>query len=140
MATRQPCEVTDIATGRRPEIMQQVFSLKESQILKAITDLLAAHRLHFMRLNTGGGVDSRGVPIRSHSGGKGVADILVILPSSEDTRLKRILWIECKRPGGKQSLEQGFFQDHVESLGEYYLLAFDVSDVSNWLKSYEAVI
>jgi hypothetical protein len=123
----------------KKEKLLTVFSIKESQILRAITDLLAAERFHFMRLNTGGGVDARGVPIRSHSGGKGVADILVILPSTEDSRLKRILWIEVKRPGNKQSFEQTCFQQHVEELGEYYLLAYSLDDVLSWLRKYEAV-
>jgi hypothetical protein len=131
--------MTVLQMAKREENLVTICSLKESQIQKAITDLLAAERLHFMRLNTGGGLDSRGVPIRSHSGGKGVADILVILPTSDDSRLKRILWIECKRPGAKQSQEQIFFQQHVESLGEYYLLAFDVSQVLDWLTEYRRV-
>jgi hypothetical protein len=124
---------------REEEKLVTVYSLKESQIQRSITDLLAAERLHFMRLNTGGGLDSRGVPVRSHSGGKGVADILVILPSAEDSRLKRILWIEVKRPGNKQSFEQTCFQQHVEELGEYYLLAYSLDDVLSWLRKYEAV-
>jgi hypothetical protein len=124
---------------REEEKLVTVYSLKESQIQKAITDLLAAEHIHFLRLNTGGGLDSRGVPVRSHSGGKGVADILAILPSADDSRLKRILWIEVKRPGNKQSFEQTCFQQHVEELGEYYLLAYSLDDVLSWLRKYEAV-
>lgn len=128
---------------RDEEVMQPVFSLKENQIQKAVMDLLAAEHIYALRLNTASQLayDGHGKSrmIRSHSGGRGVADILAVLQTSDDSRLKRILWIECKRQGGKQSPEQLSFQEHVESMGHYYLLAFDVSDVLNWLRKYEAV-
>lgn len=124
---------------REEEKLVKVFSIKESQIQRAIVDLLAAERVYAIRLNTGVGFNKAGVPISHHSGGKGVADVLAFLPSSTDSRLQRVLWIEVKRPGGKQTPEQLSFQDHVNGLGHYYLLAFDASEVLDWLTEYRRV-
>jgi hypothetical protein len=110
---------------------------KESDILRAILDLLAAEGVFAIRLNTGCGW-ANGRPIQHHSGGAGTADILAFprwlrLPHGASIS-PSVLWIEVKSATGKQGPEQISFQRRVEEEYHYYLVARSVDDVRKWLK------
>jgi len=44
------------------------------------------------------------------------------------------LWIECKRPGGKQSRDQRMFEQTVRQLGHAYLLVESAAELEEWLE------
>jgi hypothetical protein len=109
----------------------------EAETSRAIMDYLAAERIFALRLNTAA-MKVEGRFFRSHSAGKGCADILVIMGvkvslvdplSTECYQLQRALWIEVKSPTGKQSPEQVSFQKDVEARGHLYILARSMEDV-----------
>jgi len=114
-------------------------------------DYLAYEKIYAIRLNTAAiQVDKRF--FRSHSGGKGTADILALIPlytrhdipgmpkacqgqRSRDARGSVFLpvWIEAKAGKGIQSKFQKDFEEHVRSLGHMYILARSVDDVRGWV-------
>jgi len=131
----------------------------ESCVLKAVTDLLTAHRIWWMRNNTGTHVlehDGRKRVFRA--GRPGMADLLALVqqewcaachaPPLRQTafrsqkcvacgrypeRMHLPLWIECKAGRGVQSDAQKEFQREVEQQGHVYLLARSSNDVWQWL-------
>lgn len=105
--------------------------MKESQVQRAIMDLLAAEHVYAIRINTGVGW-ANGRPIQHHSGGAGVSDIMAFQKIGDCVR---VIWIEVKGPKGKQTLEQRSFQEHVEQIGMHYLLAKSPEDVLEWLNT-----
>jgi len=121
------------------ENMKTVFSLKEHQIQNAILDLLAAEHLFAMRINTSGHVirEANGQRrfLRSHSGGAGVADIVVFIPLHGGAYTS-VLWVEVKRPGEKQTPEQASFEERVLAENHYYLVAHSSDEVLDWLRHY----
>lgn len=62
----------------------------------------------------------------------GVADICVVLPGG------RVLWVEVKRPKGRQNTAQKEFQNACEKLGHEYHIVYSMHDfidlVSGYLK------
>src|SRR5215472_14397831 len=44
------------------------------------------------------------------------------------------VWIECKRPGGKQSRDQRIFAEMVCQLGHSYLVVESAAEVEWWLE------
>jgi hypothetical protein len=100
----------------------------ESQILKAVTDLLSAERIWHERRNTGAMREGKRFVKFSRPG---TADIFA-------TPLiggrPHPVWIECKAPKGRQSEAQKNFQCEVEMAGHDYLLAYSSDDVLAWLK------
>lgn len=52
----------------------------------------------------------------------GVSDLILVF-------LNGILFIECKAPKGKQSIEQTNFQKRVESLGFKYFIVRELDDI-----------
>lgn len=128
-----------VATYWISEIEMKASSLigKERDIQKAILELLAACRVYAIRINSGAGwgkVKGGGFrPVRMHSGGAGVADIIAF-PVCFQAYLPSVLWIEVKTPDGRQSPEQLSFEQHVKSIGMYYLVARSAEDVAVWLR------
>lgn len=124
--------------------------IKEGQIVKGIMDYLAAERIYAIRLNTAG-IQIEKRFFRAHSGGKGTADILALIPLNtslmsgarhgvrhfreHNGRGSTFLpvWIEAKAPKGKQSEHQKEFETYVRSLGHVYLLARGIDTVRGWL-------
>jgi hypothetical protein len=137
-----------------------VQGLSEAQIQRAILDLLTAEGVFAMRLNTSMQVlrdaSGKGRVVRSHSGGKGVADILAFpsiqvctvcmtnkckQPAAGATAtVGAVLWIEVKRPGGKQSADQVSFAQRVrDEKFHFYLLATSTDDVLGWMRQHRRV-
>lgn len=100
----------------------------EAAVQRAILDLLAAEHVFAIRLNTGAFRNAPGRLIFMHSGGAGVADI-VAFPRG------RVLWIEAKAPGGRQTPEQASFQQRVEQEGHAYLIARSSDEVLAYLRA-----
>lgn len=129
---------------------------REAEIQRAILDLLAATRVFAIRFNTLKLRDGRGIPIVSHSAGNGLADIeaFPVIPlcptcarpsfmctSADKPRVvwaPVILWIEVKRPGRRQTVEQISFEQRVKAEGHHYIVASSVDDVLAWLRKYGA--
>ena len=131
----------------------------ESCVLKAVTDLLTAHRIWWMRNNTGTHVlEHAGRKRVFRAGRPGMADLLAIvlrdwcsvchapplrkLPLRSERcagcyrypdRIHVPVWIECKAAKGVQSDAQLEFQLEVEQQGHVYLLARSSNDVWQWL-------
>src|SRR6185312_15460842 len=113
--------------------MQRV---RESDILKQITDYLSAERVWWMRINTGAMFGShKGKRWAVRFAKKGTADILCTIQHSYGHVV--ILWIECKRPGEKQSEEQKAFEREVKEVGHYYRVAHSFEDVVSAAKLYK---
>lgn len=114
----------------------------EKEIQATILHYLAIERIFALRLNSSSFVQEyKGKKriVRAHSGGKGVADIMAIIPygrcgSCEFSGVKAILWIEVKGPKGKQSPEQESFQQDVERRGHRYIVARSLEDVTRELR------
>ena len=107
--------------------------MKESPIQRLILDWLAAERILAFRMNTGvAKFDTRFVRF----GVKGMADILSFpklytgcRACGDQWKDTAVVWIETKRPDGKQSPEQKSFQQQVEEDGHIYILARSLEDV-----------
>ena len=84
--------------------------VKESHIRKAIQDYLRY----------------QGWTVLYHLQGLGCYKGMADLQALKDGRS---VWIEVKRPGGRQSDYQKAFQSTVEAAGLEYVLAKDVTDV-----------
>ena len=107
----------------------------EAEVQRAVLDLLAYERIWAMRINTAAQVlqDDKGNRrfVRSHSAGKGTADVQALVPAG---RLFMVIWIECKNSIGRQSPEQISFQQDVERRGHRYIIARSVDDVLKALR------
>jgi hypothetical protein len=106
--------------------------MKETIILNAILDYLAARRILSFRMNTGAmKIDKRFVQF----GVPGMADILALHRriTWEDNGVTPI-WIEVKTATGKQSDLQKSFQRQVEDEGHKYIIARSIDDVEEALK------
>lgn len=111
---------------------------KESGVLRACLDLLAAEKIFHRRWNTGAVKAGN----RFYRFGKpGDGDIL----TTPMSRLKcnddhwnhlYVLWIECKSDSGKQTEEQAAFEREVSEQGHHYLLVRDVDTLKQWLKEH----
>jgi hypothetical protein len=122
----------------------------ERDVLKSITDYLAAEGIWFTRVNTGAVTASHNGKKRFFRfGQKGMADILAtpkirrFFPSGqltvlnlahEEISMPVTLFVEVKRPGGKQTPEQLRFELECAQRGHAYLLADSVDAVMEWLK------
>ena len=115
----------------------------EHALQNTILQYLALEKVWAIRLNTSTMIveDAHGKkrPVKSHSGGKGVADILA-LPESFCGECLGIIpfWIEVKAPEGKQTPEQKSFQLDVVQRGHRYLVAYSIEDVVKELKRIRA--
>ena len=99
--------------------------MKESEIQRAILDLLTAKRVLAFRMNTGAmSGEHMGKTWFMRFGSPGMADI-VTFPRF----MHKPLWIEVKTAKGKQSELQKSFQLLVEEHGHRYIVARSVDDV-----------
>lgn len=104
----------------------------ESQVLRAITDLLTAERILFFRMNSGGMFGThKGKRWAVKFGTPGMADVLAFVPAFSGIQP---VWIEAKAGKGVQSAEQILFQARVVKEGHDYILAYSSDDVKAWLK------
>jgi hypothetical protein len=103
-------------------------------VLRACLDLLAVKHIWRMRVNTGAVAMSgpQQKPRFVRFGRKGCADILADIPGRSPSSF---VWVECKSPGKKQSVDQVAFQVAVEQAKQRYLLVSDVDTLAEWLKS-----
>lgn len=111
--------------------------MRENLVQHEILKRWGAHsRVRFARINTGVGWFANGKPARRNDpfarpvrfNPKGTADIVgLIAPAG------KLIMIECKRPGGKQSPEQAVMQRVVTQYGGLYILAYSVADVDRAL-------
>ena len=131
----------------------------ESSLLRAVTDLLTAERIWWMRCATGAIVlpSPSGKKRVFKAGRAGMADLLALplrricaecgrwgkdcsgLDDGCDSgdgyvSANRALWLELKSPKGRQSAAQKAFQAEVEAEGHTYLLVRDAMEVAEWLK------
>lgn len=105
--------------------------MKESEVLRQITDYLTAKGILWFRMNSGAMFGShKGKNWAVRFGTRGMADILAFVGSSFQTPNFQIpVWIEVKNEKGKMSEYQTFFKELVESRGHFYVLARSVDDV-----------
>ena len=113
----------------------RVTKLREADVLKAVTDYLAARKIWFRRMNTGGvKAEYNGRSRFVRYGSPGMADVLAVVyyggvNAVDLTELTRVYWLECKSETGKQSDAQREFQREVESRGMRYLIVRGVEDL-----------
>lgn len=112
----------------------------EGAVLKAVTDLLTAENIWWMRCQTGAHVlENNGRKRMFRAGRPGMADLLA-LPDQYaagrdhfgalcDERHIVPTWIEVKAPNGRQSEAQRLFEREVTAEGHRYLLVRDVSEL-----------
>jgi hypothetical protein len=104
---------------------------READILRTIMDGLAAMDVWAIRMNSGMTISYyKGKKRAIRYGRKGCADILAI----PRTLLLGPIWIEVKRPGETQSLDQVFFEGEVKAQGHRYILAHSWEDVLEALR------
>ena len=109
-------------------------SIRETDVVSAIRDLLLMHGAVVLRQNSGAAVgdDGRYIPfVRWWAPGHrdeqaGAPDLIVLLRGS-------VFAIEVKRPGGRQSPMQRVFQAAWEAAGGWYVLADSVDAVQQEL-------
>ena len=102
------------------------MSTKEGKIQKEILDYLKSKGIFHWRQNNGAVYDPKINGYRSHTGMRGVPDILLILDG-------RFIGIEVKTPKGRQSPDQILFQRRCERHGGLYILARSVDDTKKAL-------
>ena len=94
----------------------------EGKIQKEILEYLTLERVFHWRQNNLPVFDPRINGYRSHTGMKGVPDIICVIKG-------QFVGIEVKTPKGKQSPDQVFFQKRLEANGGVYILAKSLDDV-----------
>jgi hypothetical protein len=107
---------------------------RESGVLRACLDVLAAEKIWHRRWNTGAVKDGKRF---FRFGRKGDADILAIRRYFDQGAWRELLepvWIETKATRGKQTADQREFQREVEAEGHTYLLVRDAAELQAWLK------
>ena len=130
------------------EINRALFGkhYREQDLQNTILQYLALEKVWAIRINTSTMIveDANGKkrPVRSHSGGKGIADIQALVQvgwGRVDTVHGTLglcvpLWIEVKSSTGKQSSEQRSFELDVVTRGHRYLIARSIEDVIKTLR------
>ena len=86
------------------------LSIKESDIRKQVRDFLQVKGWYVVYFLAGLGVFP------------GLSDMAAI-------KNGKILWIEIKKPGGKQSEKQKIFQEQIELHGGEYIIATCIEDL-----------
>lgn len=135
--------------------------MKESDVQKAVLDLLAAHRILAFRMNTGvARYQDKGKDSFVKYGQTGMADVIAFpefmhcpcrVGRSEPMRpgevgpacacmggptLPHVLWIECKAPDKKQKPEQVSFQKIVEDNHHSYIVVDNPDVLIRWFKEH----
>lgn len=95
---------------------------KETLIQAEILKYLRSKGVLAWRANNGSVWDAKLGMYRTHTGMKGVADILAVLNG-------RLIAIEVKGEKGKMSPDQFLFRTRLEEAGGLYILARSVADV-----------
>jgi hypothetical protein len=95
---------------------------RESEIQSSICDYLALRKHFFWRQNTAGMYrDGRFFSLPKYSM-RGVPDLIVV-------HIGRPYFLEVKRPGSKQSLDQIEFQRQAEKAGALYAVVRSIDEV-----------
>lgn len=98
----------------------------EGYVQSSILEFLAVKHMLAFRMNTGAVKLASGFV---RFGVKGMADILAF-GNTRMPRMPRVIWIECKADGGRQTPEQKSFQAQVEEAGHTYIVARSIDDVA----------
>ena len=114
---------------RRRVSRKRKSTTPESLAAGQITDFLTAHAIRYKRNQVG--VARYGSHFVKY-GEKGEADYTAFVPAGD--RKFYILNIECKAENGRQSYEQKLWQQLVEAMGEFYIVARSYEPVRDWLK------
>ena len=100
----------------------------ESEILRSCLDYLRIRGIFCWRQNSGALISTDKKRFIRMQDITGVSDIIGLLPSG------RFLSVECKRPGGKQSLGQKAFQTAIERNNGIYVIAKRIEDLEEVTK------
>ena len=100
----------------------------ETDLVRAILQLLRLRGIYAWRNNTTGVYDPVKGVFRKFTGLKGVSDVLGVLPDG------RFLAIEAKAPKGRSSPEQQTFIDDINGWGGLAFLARSLADVDEALR------
>ena len=98
----------------------------ENKVQSGILTWLHEQGIFAWRQNNQAVYDQRLGHYRSHTGLRGVPDIIAVIDG-------RFIGIECKTKTGKQSSHQALFQKRLENNGGLYILARSVKDVQEVL-------
>lgn len=102
--------------------------MKESDILKQITDYLTVKGYWWSRMNSGAMFGSHnGKRWAVRFGRKGMADIL--MTRNNCLGELRLVWIEVKNEKGVQSEDQKKFEIETKGEGHWYILARSIDDL-----------
>ena len=124
------------AAAPKPAPKPKRSEMKEAQVERAIIDLLTFHGWLVMRTNKfcGAAISSQGAIE------PGMPDLQARSPAEwRDGPIKRaangaylweIIWVECKRPGGKVSTVQATWHQLARKRGETVLIAESVDVVA----------
>jgi len=104
---------------------------RESDVLSACLQFLALKGIFCWRSNNTPVYDTARKRYRAFRGLKGVADILGVLPDG------LFLAVEVKKPGGRRSIEQEAFLNHVRQLGGVALCVDSVTALQTALDAIE---
>lgn len=105
----------------------------EQAIQRSITDWLSIKKIWWMRMNSGAVISEyQGKKRMFRFGTSGCADLLISFRREWEDRNPLFVWIEVKAKT-KQSDSQKEFQKEVERGGHYYLVAYSIDDVENFL-------
>jgi hypothetical protein len=105
------------------------LKITEGDVLNAVIELLSIYekqgKLYFWRNNNIGVYDNKKKIFRKIPKGfkYGISDIIILMPN------KRIIFMEIKKPGGRQSRHQELFQSIVELFGFEYYLIYNVNKI-----------
>lgn len=106
-------------------------SSNANAVVKSVTDLLSAHKIWHMRVQTGG---LMGAKRFIRFGKVGAADVLALVNKYWGIG-SQPLWIEAKSGTGRQSPDQKAFQVEVEAAGHSYIITRDGPDnLLAWLR------
>lgn len=128
-------------------------SKNANAVVKSVTDLLAAHKIWHIRVQTGG---LMGAKRFIRFGKEGAGDILAAprvmrIPSRNKFTGEpeqalwidgkpSMVWVEAKSGTGRQSPAQKEFQAEVEAAGHSYIIAHDGPEaVIAWLRDHGVI-
>lgn len=106
-------------------------SISEHALQTAVADYLAAvirPPMYWTSLDHAGKLEPRQAAMRKRRGvKKGIADIMIVAPGP------RLLFLELKRPGARQSPEQAVFERAMADCGAWYVVCNSVEGVQKAL-------
>ncbi len=112
--------------------MQNELIPDERDVQRTVLDWLTAHRIWHRRMNSGAMVlEHHGKKRLLRAGSPGMADILATLPFVQGSgNPAQPIWLEIKRPGGRQSDAQREFEREVVAAGHIYAVIQDVNQLA----------